>query len=156
MCPRLSRQIYKCPRKRCPKSLSNSSGCCSRDVIGTVSITSPINRSHLSPLLPTETVDKLELDCLNYVRVREKIPKHPMCFPLPRPPEAKPIIPVYRKGCIYGTSCSVQGLTGHCDLHGQLECRISGSSQSFPVHNEQHTIGVSITKRLFHLIRLLE
>ncbi|KAG7321929.1 hypothetical protein KOW79_014787 [Hemibagrus wyckioides] len=39
-----------------------------RDVIGTVSITSPINRSHLSPLLPTETVDKLELDCLNYVR----------------------------------------------------------------------------------------
>ncbi|KAB5550319.1 hypothetical protein PHYPO_G00052450 [Pangasianodon hypophthalmus] len=39
-----------------------------RDVIGTVSITSPINRSQLSPLLPTEMVDKLEQDCLNYVR----------------------------------------------------------------------------------------
>ncbi|KAL6471105.1 hypothetical protein MHYP_G00197550 [Metynnis hypsauchen] len=39
-----------------------------RDVLGTVSITSPINRSQLSPLLPTETVDKLELDCLNSVR----------------------------------------------------------------------------------------
>ncbi|XP_060743626.1 tumor necrosis factor alpha-induced protein 2 [Tachysurus vachellii] len=39
-----------------------------RDVIGTVSITSPINRSHLSPLLSAEMVDKLELDCLNYVR----------------------------------------------------------------------------------------
>ncbi|KAM9468835.1 exocyst complex component 3-like protein 2 isoform 1-T3 [Clarias gariepinus] len=39
-----------------------------RDVIGTVSITSPINRSQLSTLLPAEVVDKLELDCLNYVR----------------------------------------------------------------------------------------
>ncbi|XP_060799903.1 tumor necrosis factor alpha-induced protein 2 [Neoarius graeffei] len=39
-----------------------------RDVIGTVSITSPINRSQLSPLLPADMVDKLELDCLNYVR----------------------------------------------------------------------------------------
>ncbi|KAI5626763.1 tumor necrosis factor alpha-induced protein 2 isoform X2 [Silurus asotus] len=39
-----------------------------RDVIGTVSITSPINRSQLNPLLPAEMVDKLELDCLNYVR----------------------------------------------------------------------------------------
>ncbi|XP_007246035.3 tumor necrosis factor alpha-induced protein 2 [Astyanax mexicanus] len=39
-----------------------------RDVLGTVSITSPINRSQLDPLLPTETVDKLELDCLNSVR----------------------------------------------------------------------------------------
>ncbi|XP_066536313.1 tumor necrosis factor alpha-induced protein 2 [Hoplias malabaricus] len=39
-----------------------------RDVLGTVSITSPINRSQLGPLLPTETVEKLELDCLNSVR----------------------------------------------------------------------------------------
>ncbi|KAF7699997.1 tumor necrosis factor alpha-induced protein 2 [Silurus meridionalis] len=39
-----------------------------RDVIGTVSITSPINRSQLNPLMPAEMVDKLELDCLNYVR----------------------------------------------------------------------------------------
>ncbi|KAK1785940.1 hypothetical protein P4O66_017695, partial [Electrophorus voltai] len=40
----------------------------SRDVLGTVSITSPINYSQLGPLLPEETVDKLELDCLNSVR----------------------------------------------------------------------------------------
>ncbi|XP_036417162.1 tumor necrosis factor alpha-induced protein 2 [Colossoma macropomum] len=39
-----------------------------RDVLGTVTITSPINCSRLGPLLPTETVDKLELDCLNSVR----------------------------------------------------------------------------------------
>lgn len=39
-----------------------------RDVLGTVSITSPFNRSQLGPLLPSETVEKLELDCLNSVR----------------------------------------------------------------------------------------
>ncbi|XP_063762913.1 tumor necrosis factor alpha-induced protein 2-like isoform X1 [Eleginops maclovinus] len=39
-----------------------------RDVLGTVCITSPFSRSQLSPLLPTETVDRLELDCLNSVR----------------------------------------------------------------------------------------
>ncbi|KAG7470737.1 hypothetical protein MATL_G00117100 [Megalops atlanticus] len=39
-----------------------------RDVLGVVSITMPINRSQLGPLLPSETVDKLELDCLNSVR----------------------------------------------------------------------------------------
>lgn len=72
MCPPLSRQIFECNYKCCPNSYSF--GFCSRDVIGTVSITSPINRSHLSPLLPAEMVDKLELDCLNYVRVSEKIP----------------------------------------------------------------------------------
>lgn len=44
--------------------------CCCRDVLGTVCITSPFNRSLLSPLLPPETVDRLELDCLNSVRVR--------------------------------------------------------------------------------------
>ncbi|XP_030633116.1 tumor necrosis factor alpha-induced protein 2 [Chanos chanos] len=41
-----------------------------RDVLGTVSITSPINHSQLGPLLPAETVDKLELDCLNSVRAK--------------------------------------------------------------------------------------
>ncbi|XP_010892133.2 tumor necrosis factor alpha-induced protein 2 [Esox lucius] len=39
-----------------------------RDVLGTVSMTTPFNRSLLRPLLPSETVDKLELDCLNSVR----------------------------------------------------------------------------------------
>ncbi|KAM4589078.1 exocyst complex component 3-like protein 2 isoform 1-T2 [Fundulus diaphanus] len=42
----------------------------SRDVLGTVCITSPFNRSLLSPLLPSETVDRLELDCLNSVRAK--------------------------------------------------------------------------------------
>ncbi|XP_015233570.1 PREDICTED: tumor necrosis factor alpha-induced protein 2-like [Cyprinodon variegatus] len=42
----------------------------SRDVLGTVCITSPFNRSQLSPLLPSETVDRLELDCLNSVRAK--------------------------------------------------------------------------------------
>uniref|UniRef100_A0A096LSH6 Exocyst complex component 3-like 2b n=1 Tax=Poecilia formosa TaxID=48698 RepID=A0A096LSH6_POEFO len=42
----------------------------SRDVLGTVCITSPFNRSQLSPLLPAETVDRLELDCLNSVRAK--------------------------------------------------------------------------------------
>ncbi|XP_048837652.1 tumor necrosis factor alpha-induced protein 2 [Brienomyrus brachyistius] len=41
-----------------------------RDVLGVVSITHPINRSQLGPLLPSETVDKLELDCLNSVRAK--------------------------------------------------------------------------------------
>ncbi|XP_056612548.1 tumor necrosis factor alpha-induced protein 2 [Triplophysa dalaica] len=39
-----------------------------RDVLGTVTITTPINLSQLGSLLPAETVDKLELDCLNSVR----------------------------------------------------------------------------------------
>lgn len=42
----------------------------SRDVLGTVCITSPFSRSQLSPLLPSETVDRLELDCLNSVRAK--------------------------------------------------------------------------------------
>ncbi|XP_023273290.1 tumor necrosis factor alpha-induced protein 2-like [Seriola lalandi dorsalis] len=41
-----------------------------RDVLGTVCITSPFSRSQLSPLLPSETVDRLELDCLNSVRAK--------------------------------------------------------------------------------------
>ncbi|KAM9359262.1 exocyst complex component 3-like protein 2 [Symphorus nematophorus] len=41
-----------------------------RDVLGTVCITSPFSRSQLSPLLPAETVDRLELDCLNSVRAK--------------------------------------------------------------------------------------
>ncbi|XP_026225660.1 tumor necrosis factor alpha-induced protein 2-like [Anabas testudineus] len=41
-----------------------------RDVLGTVCITTPFNRSQLSPLLPAETVDRLELDCLNSVRAK--------------------------------------------------------------------------------------
>lgn len=45
--------------------------CCYRDVLGTVCITSPFSRSQLSPLLSSETVDRLELDCLNSVRVRD-------------------------------------------------------------------------------------
>ncbi|KAM9820374.1 exocyst complex component 3-like protein 2 [Neosynchiropus ocellatus] len=39
-----------------------------RDVLGTVCITSPFCRSHLSPLLPAGTVERLEQDCLNFVR----------------------------------------------------------------------------------------
>ncbi|XP_051963617.1 tumor necrosis factor alpha-induced protein 2-like [Xyrauchen texanus] len=39
-----------------------------RDVLGTVTITTPINLAQLGPLLPAETVEKLELDCLNSVR----------------------------------------------------------------------------------------
>ncbi|XP_065137388.1 exocyst complex component 3-like protein 2 [Paramisgurnus dabryanus] len=39
-----------------------------RDVLGTVTITTPINLNQIGPLLPTETVEKLELDCLNSVR----------------------------------------------------------------------------------------
>ncbi|CAL8374696.1 unnamed protein product [Gadus morhua 'NCC'] len=38
------------------------------DVVGTISITTPFNRSQLGPLLSSETVDRLELDCLNSVR----------------------------------------------------------------------------------------
>ncbi|KAM8769194.1 exocyst complex component 3-like protein 2 isoform 1-T3 [Acanthopagrus schlegelii] len=41
-----------------------------RDVLGTVCITSPFSRSELCPLLPSETVDRLELDCLNSVRAK--------------------------------------------------------------------------------------
>ncbi|KAI3353856.1 hypothetical protein L3Q82_004864 [Scortum barcoo] len=41
-----------------------------RDVLGTVCITSPFSRSQLSPLLPSETVDRLEQDCLNSVRAK--------------------------------------------------------------------------------------
>ncbi|XP_033486520.1 exocyst complex component 3-like protein 2 [Epinephelus lanceolatus] len=41
-----------------------------RDVLGTVCITSPFSRAQLSPLLPAETVDRLELDCLNSVRAK--------------------------------------------------------------------------------------
>ncbi|KAM9318162.1 exocyst complex component 3-like protein 2 isoform 1-T2 [Pholidichthys leucotaenia] len=41
-----------------------------RDVLGTVCITSPFNHSQLSPLLPAETVERLELDCLNSVRTK--------------------------------------------------------------------------------------
>ncbi|KAM9732611.1 LOW QUALITY PROTEIN: exocyst complex component 3-like protein 2 [Menidia menidia] len=41
-----------------------------RDVLGTVCITSPFGRSQLGPLLPPATVDRLELDCLDSVRVK--------------------------------------------------------------------------------------
>lgn len=41
-----------------------------RDVLGTVCITCPFSRSLLSPLLPSDTVDRLELDCLNSVRAK--------------------------------------------------------------------------------------
>ncbi|XP_045930704.1 tumor necrosis factor alpha-induced protein 2-like [Micropterus dolomieu] len=41
-----------------------------RDVLGTVCITSPFSRSQLIPLLPAETVDRLEQDCLNSVRAK--------------------------------------------------------------------------------------
>ncbi|XP_051535381.1 tumor necrosis factor alpha-induced protein 2 [Myxocyprinus asiaticus] len=39
-----------------------------RDVLGTITITTPINLSQLGPLLPAEKIEKLELDCLNSVR----------------------------------------------------------------------------------------
>ncbi|XP_078103345.1 exocyst complex component 3-like protein 2 [Sander vitreus] len=41
-----------------------------RDVLGTVCITSPFSRDRLCPLLPLETVGRLELDCLNSVRTK--------------------------------------------------------------------------------------
>lgn len=47
--------------------------CCFRDVLGTVCSASPYSCSQLSPLLPSETVDRLNLDCLNSVRVRHTL-----------------------------------------------------------------------------------
>ncbi|XP_035477740.2 tumor necrosis factor alpha-induced protein 2 isoform X1 [Scophthalmus maximus] len=41
-----------------------------RDVLGTVCITSPFSRLQLEPLLPPDTVERLELDCLNSVRAK--------------------------------------------------------------------------------------
>lgn len=48
----------------------SDSGVFFSDVLGTVAITCSFSRTPLVPLLTSETVDKLELDCLNSVRVR--------------------------------------------------------------------------------------
>ncbi|XP_028320928.1 tumor necrosis factor alpha-induced protein 2 [Gouania willdenowi] len=41
-----------------------------RDVLGTLSITCAFSRAQLPPLLSSDTVDRLELDCLNSVRAK--------------------------------------------------------------------------------------
>lgn len=41
-----------------------------RDVLGNISASSPISYTALEPILPQLTVDRLEEDCINIVRVR--------------------------------------------------------------------------------------
>lgn len=43
-----------------------------RDVLGTIGTTTPINYSTLDGILPQETVDRLEQDCISVVRVRKE------------------------------------------------------------------------------------
>ena len=42
----------------------------SRDVLGTICATTPINYAPLEPILPQDTVERLEQDCISIVRVR--------------------------------------------------------------------------------------
>ncbi|XP_061608411.1 tumor necrosis factor alpha-induced protein 2 [Phyllopteryx taeniolatus] len=44
-----------------------------RDVLGTIGTATPINYASLEPILPQETVDQLEMECLNIVK--EKVTK---------------------------------------------------------------------------------
>lgn len=41
-----------------------------RDVLGNISASSPISYTALEPILPQLTVERLEEDCINIVRVR--------------------------------------------------------------------------------------
>ena len=50
--------------------LSNISLLSTRDVLGTIGTTTPINYSPLEAILPQDTVDRLEQDCISIVRVR--------------------------------------------------------------------------------------
>ena len=43
-----------------------------RDVLGNIGASTHINYSHLEPILSQETVDRLEQDCLNIVKVYKK------------------------------------------------------------------------------------
>jgi len=43
-----------------------------RDVLGHIAASKHINYSHLEPILPQDTVDRLEQDCLNIVKVKKK------------------------------------------------------------------------------------
>lgn len=110
----------------------------SRDVLGTVSMTMPFNRSKLGPLLPSETVDKLELDCLNSVRVRAD---HP---PLnPRPPFiwCAPRLPTgLRKGCTYGPSCPPKGRDITPTSVANQCAPSQGQLGGFPVYDGHHTM----------------
>uniref|UniRef100_A0A8D3A0N7 Exocyst complex component 3-like 2a n=1 Tax=Scophthalmus maximus TaxID=52904 RepID=A0A8D3A0N7_SCOMX len=47
-----------------------------RDVLGTIGTTTPINYSPLEAILPQDTVDRLEQDCISIVRVRNVIFLH--------------------------------------------------------------------------------
>lgn len=42
-----------------------------RDVLGHIAASKHINYSHLEPILPQDTVDRLEQDCLNIVKVQK-------------------------------------------------------------------------------------
>ena len=41
-----------------------------RDVLGNIGVSAHINYSHLEPILPQDTVDRLEQNCLNIVKVK--------------------------------------------------------------------------------------
>lgn len=41
-----------------------------RDILGTIGTNTPINYGALEPILPQQTVDRLEQDCIQIVRVR--------------------------------------------------------------------------------------
>jgi len=44
-----------------------------RDVLGTIGTTAPINYASLEPILPQDTVERLEQDCITIVRVRKAL-----------------------------------------------------------------------------------
>lgn len=44
-----------------------------RDVLGTIGTTAPINYAVLEPILPQDTVERLEQDCISIVRVRNSL-----------------------------------------------------------------------------------
>lgn len=44
-----------------------------RDVLGNISASSPISYTALEPILPQLTVERLEEDCINIVRVRHSV-----------------------------------------------------------------------------------
>lgn len=42
------------------------------DVLGTIGTATPINYASLEPILPPDTVDQLEKECLNIIKVRKE------------------------------------------------------------------------------------
>lgn len=51
-----------------------------RDVLGTIGASGNINYAALDPVLPQETVDRLERDCINIVKVKRGSQKHNLVF----------------------------------------------------------------------------